>query len=163
MDEERNRGFRMKKDITHTYSVPPELSSLLEKAAEFHGHLGPFLAIGIRMGLLGLKKMGKKKDDRITVDVSLPLHVPFSCIIDGIQFSTHCTIGNQKLSVNDSDSIQIKFKRENDRVQVTITLNKSIFKEIKSELLKEDMSEEEVQRLAWVIASIPEDKLFKML
>ena len=153
----------MKNNIDSTYSVPKELSSLLEKAAEFHGHLGPFLAIGVRMGLGGLKKIGAQKSEQMTIDVSLPLHVPFSCIIDGLQFSTHCTIGNQKLSLKDSDSIQARFRREHDGLQVTITLNKSIFEEIKSELLREDMPEEEVRRLAWMIADIPEDKLFKML
>ena len=28
------------------------LKKLIEKAADFHGHLGPFLVIGVKMGIL---------------------------------------------------------------------------------------------------------------
>jgi len=34
-----------------------ELMDVLDKAAEFHGHLGPFLAIGVRMGLLAKRTL----------------------------------------------------------------------------------------------------------
>jgi len=30
-------------------SVDTELMDVIDKAAEFHGHLGPFLVIGVRM------------------------------------------------------------------------------------------------------------------
>jgi formylmethanofuran dehydrogenase subunit E len=153
----------MKNNMTFARTVPPELASLLEKAAEFHGHLGPFLAIGVKMGLAGLKKIGKQNGHQLVIDASLPLHVPFSCIIDGLQVSTHCTVGNQKLSLEDSDSIRARFKRENDGLEVTIALNKAIFEEMKSDLLGEALSEEEVCRLAWVIAGISEDELFEIL
>jgi len=46
------RGLRMMNSGTLTQTVPSELISLLEKAAEFHGYLGPFLAIGVRLGLV---------------------------------------------------------------------------------------------------------------
>jgi len=151
----------MKNNRTLTYTVPPELVSLLEKAAEFHGHLGPFLAIGVRLGLVGLKKIGQQEDDQLIIDVSLPLHVPFSCIIDGLQVTTQCTVGNQKLSLKDSDSIQARFKRENDRLEVTVVLDKSMFEEMKSKLLGE-AKPEEIRRLAWVIARMSEDELFEI-
>jgi hypothetical protein len=32
----------------------------------------------------------------------LPLSTPFSCILDGIQATTQCTIGNQKLRIKNS-------------------------------------------------------------
>ena len=156
-----SRCLRMKNNRTLTYTVPPELVSLLEKAAEFHGHLGPFLAIGVRLGLVGLKKINQQKNGPLTIDVSLPLHVPFSCIIDGLQVTTQCTVGNQKLSLKDSDSIQARFKRENGRLEVTVALDKSMFEEMKSKLLGE-AKPEEIRRLAWVIASISEDELFEI-
>lgn len=34
-----------------------ELDVILKRAAEFHGHLGPFLVIGVRMGLIGLREL----------------------------------------------------------------------------------------------------------
>ena len=150
----------MKNNINPTRAVSPELTFLLEKAAEFHGHLGPFLTIGVRMGLIGLKKMGKHNNDELVIEASLPLQVPFSCVIDGLQVTTHCTAGNQKLSLKNSDSIQARFKREKARMEVTIALNRSIFEKMKSHLLGEATPKEEIRRLAWVIAGISEDELF---
>ena len=152
----------MKNDLNPTQRVPKELTSLLEKAAEFHGHIGPFLTIGVRIGLIGLKKLSNGCNDKLTVEASLPLHVPFSCIIDGLQFTTHCTIGNQKLSVKDSDNIQVRFKKENEKKEVKITLNKSILEEMKSQLLGESLPDKEIRRLAWKIASLSEGKLFEI-
>ena len=151
----------MKNNKTFTHTVPLEVKSVLEKATEFHGHLGPFLAIGVRLGLVGLKKICKQNDDQLTIDVSLPLHIPFSCIIDGLQVTTQCTVGNQKLSLKDSDSIQARFKRENDRLEVTVALDKSMFEEMKSKLFGE-AKPEEIRRLAWVIARMSEDELFEI-
>jgi formylmethanofuran dehydrogenase subunit E len=152
----------MKNDRNPAHIMPSELTAVLEKAAEFHGHLGPFLAIGVRIGLIGLKEIGKHDASQLTIDLSLPLHVPFSCIIDGLQVTTHCTVGNRRLSLRDSDSVQAKFMRENSRIEVTIGLNKSTFEELKSQLLGEAIPEEEVCRLAWVIAGISEDQLFEI-
>lgn len=30
--------------------INTDLTKLIEKAADFHGHLGPFLVIGVKMG-----------------------------------------------------------------------------------------------------------------
>ncbi|UCB61363.1 MAG: hypothetical protein JSW72_04760, partial [Candidatus Bathyarchaeota archaeon] len=70
----------MKNDVNATPIVPSKLAAVLEKAAEFHGHLGPFLVIGVRIGLIGLKEISKHNGEQLTIDLSLPLHVPFSCI-----------------------------------------------------------------------------------
>jgi len=77
-------------------NVDTELMSIVERAAEFHGHLGPFLVIGVRIGLIGLRELKiKKKNENLRVTAMLRNSVPFSCIIDGIQVATKCTIGNQ--------------------------------------------------------------------
>ncbi|UCH31571.1 MAG: formylmethanofuran dehydrogenase subunit E family protein [Candidatus Bathyarchaeota archaeon] len=143
-------------------TVPPKLKSLLEKAAEFHSHLGPFLTIGVRMGIIGLQKIGKHDSSRLTITASLPLQVPFSCIIDGLQVSTNCTIGNQKLSLEDSETIQAKFRRKDAGREVIVALKTSQFELMKSELLKKGLSDEKVRELAWIIAGKSIDELFEI-
>ena len=150
----------MKNDMNPTHAVPPELTFLLGKAAEFHGHLGPFLVIGVRIGLIGLKKIGKHDAGQLGIEVSLPLHVPFSCIIDGLQVSTNCTVGNQKLSFEDCPSIQVTFERKDNGQKIVVALNQSVFEKLKSQLLQETLSDEEIRNLAWKVAAIPEDELF---
>lgn len=152
----------MKKSLKQEPSSPSEFTSLLKEAAEFHGHLGPFLTIGVRMGLLGLQKMGSRYRTRMTINASLPLHVPFSCIIDGLQVSTHCTVGNQKLSVQDANAIEARFTTGSKNPAVTITLRKAKLEEMKSQLLEEALPADEVRRLAHVIANIPDDELFSI-
>ena len=148
--------------MTLKCNVSPKLTLLLRKAAEFHGHLGPFLAIGVRMGLIGLKKIGRPKNNKLIITASLPLRVPFSCVIDGLQISTKCTVGNRKLSLKDLSIIQAIFKREDNVREIMVTLSRPMFEEMKSRLLQEAVSADEVRRLAWIVASTPEDELFEI-
>jgi len=141
------------------HNVSPGLTTILEKAAEFHGHLGPFLTIGVKMGLMAVDQLDKKTDS-LVVTASLPLRIPFSCIIDGLQITTKCTVGNRKLRVEDSAKFQVEFKRQDNGHKTVVTLNQSVFAKLKSQLLQEAMPDEEVQKLAWKIATIPEDRLF---
>lgn len=146
--------------MTFNRQEPSVLSSFVEKATEFHGHLGPFLVIGVRMGLIGLKKLDAKPNDKqLSVTASLPLHVPFSCIIDGLQVTTKCTVGNQKLTVKNSEEIQAEFKRGSSRGMV-VALSDSAFEKLKAQLLREGMSDEEVCDLAWKVAAMSEGELF---
>lgn len=148
------------KNTTCAHSNSSKQISILEKAAQFHGHLGPFLTIGVRMGVIGLKRLGKPKKNTLMVTASLPLQVPFSCIIDGLQVSTNCTVGNQLLSLKDSATIQVKLERRDNGHAIRIGLNQSMFKRLKSRLLEEEVSNDQVEELARMIANVPEEELF---
>jgi formylmethanofuran dehydrogenase subunit E len=140
--------------------VPFTLSSIIERATEFHGHLGPFLVIGVRIGLIGLERLKTTENTSMTVAASLPLHVPFSCIIDGLQVTTKCTVGNQKLTMTDSTAIKAKFERKDNMQKSIIAVNPSAFETLKTQLLKKGLEKEEVEELAWKVAAIPEAELF---
>jgi formylmethanofuran dehydrogenase subunit E len=66
--------------------------SVLAAAAEFHGHVGPWLALGLRAGLLARRRL---LDDpfRLRAVVRCPARRPFTCFIDGVQFGSGCTMG----------------------------------------------------------------------
>jgi len=137
-----------------------KLDTILKKAVEFHGHLGPFLVIGVRMGLIGVRELkAKENDNKLRVTAILKYSVPFSCVIDGIQVATKCTIGNQKLKLIDSSGIAAEFELQ-QREKVTITVNPTTFHRLKSRLLSENVSQEETQKLASMIASMTEEELF---
>ena len=148
--------------MTLTRNRSSQLIALMEKAVDFHGHLGPFLVIGVRMGRIGLERLGNPAYNSLVITASLPLKVPFSCIIDGLQVSTNCTIGNQKLSLRDSHTIQVRFQREDNKQEILVTLNRSMFEKIKSQLLQEAMPNDEVRKLAWMIVELSEDELFEI-
>jgi len=151
--------------MNHTTSVrdnSPKQASVLERAAQFHGHLGPFLTIGVRMGIIGLKRLGNPRANSLMITASLPLQVPFSCIIDGLQVSTNCTIGNQLLSLKDSSTIQVKLERKDNGQAITIALNESVLKKLRAQLPKTGVPNGQVRELAWMIAKIPEEELFNV-
>jgi len=141
-----------------------EKSALDEKIAEavnFHGHFGPFLVIGVRMGIIGMRELGLKSnnDEKLQVTAHLKYSIPISCIVDGLQVTTKCTIGNQKLKLVDSSNIVAKFALH-DRRKVTVAVNPTIYAKLKSQLLSEQKSPTEVENLAQQIASMPERDLF---
>jgi formylmethanofuran dehydrogenase subunit E len=131
-----------------------KLNVILKKAEEFHGHLGPFLALGVRMGLVGVRELGAKENaEKLHVTVMLKNSVPFSCAIDGIQVATKCTVGNKKLRVKNSSGMAAKFKLNSEHV--TVTVNPATFNK-----LLENVSKEELRELALLVASMPEEELF---
>jgi len=139
--------------------ISEELTSLIKKAADFHGHLGPFLVIGVRMGTLTKKilNVNAGEGSKLRVTAWLPLLTPFSCIIDGIQATTQCTIGNQKLKMENSQTkIIVYFELKNSYKALRIHVDPKIIKELKNRY-SEGASNEE---LAQEIAAIPESQLF---
>jgi formylmethanofuran dehydrogenase subunit E len=137
-----------------------ELIHAIKRAEGFHGHLGPFLVIGVRMGLIGIRELEvKENNDKLRITAMLRHSVPFSCIIDGIQVTTKCTIGNQKLKLIDSAGIAAEFGLQ-QREKVIVTVNPTAFNRLKSKLLSENVSQEETEKLASMIASMPEEELF---
>jgi len=136
-----------------------ELDAVLRKAEDFHGHLGPFLVIGVRMGLVGVRELGVNKNDGLQVTAMTQPFIPFSCVIDGIQVATHCTIGNKKLRLKDSSRISASFKFSDEK-QVIVTVNPTMLERLKGKLLSKDISSEEAQKLAENVASMPEEELF---
>ncbi len=133
--------------------------SILKKAEDFHGHLGPFLVIGVRMGLGGLGRLDGTNENPLAVTASLPLRVPFSCIVDGLQITTHCTTGNQKLRLKDSPKVEAQFERKGHGKKVVVALNQTILETLKAQLTKKKLQDDELRELAWEVASIPESEL----
>jgi formylmethanofuran dehydrogenase subunit E len=146
--------------IVYNQIQKQELADLVRKAVELHGHLGPFLVIGVRMGLVGVRELkAKENDNELRVTAMLKYSVPFSCVIDGIQVATKCTFGNQKLKLIDSSGIVAEFKLQK-RDKVTVTVNPTTFNRLKNRLLSKNDSREETQKLAHMIVSMPEEELF---
>jgi len=134
-----------------------DLKGLIMKAAEFHGHLGPFLVLGIRAGLIGLRELAPEKFRQMHVTVKLNPSVPFSCFIDGIQVTTKCTVGNGLLRLESSrEGISARFEIHSSQRVLTITVRSKVLKYL-MEMFSKGASNE---RLAWEIASLPEEKLF---
>jgi formylmethanofuran dehydrogenase subunit E len=137
-----------------------DLDSIVREAVAFHGHLGPFLVIGVRMGLIGLRELKTSGSDfDLQAIAILKQTPPFSCAIDGIQVTTHCTVGNGKLKLKDKPDIVSAVFEANKERQVTVTLKPTKYEDLKKELPKDRQSYKNIQ-LAREITSAPEEILF---
>jgi len=142
--------------------VNSRLIALLGEAENFHGHFGPFLVIGVRAGLIGLTKLKiEKGNPKLSVTAMLKNSIPYSCIIDGVQVATGCTIGNKRLRLEDSSNISIRFKNNNGK-QVEIEVNSAALDELIERLSALNVEAKEVRRLGYTIASMSEHELFRV-
>ena len=108
---------------------------LLERAIEFHGHGGPFMVIGLRMGLLALKHLDAGGWFDLRCLVSLRWRPLDSCVVDGIQSSTGCTMGKHNIEIDEREGISASFFKNDENLR--ITLRKDIEEKIRNTLAKE--------------------------
>ena len=143
-----------------------DLKTLVERARDIHGHLGPFLVLGVKMGVAGMKRLGIKENMlQLHIEAEMPRQIPYTCTLDGIQATTQCTFGNQRLVFKEANLpiISAKFSLKNPKKQVIISLRDEILQTLMKKLKEAKKDATAVQeKLAWMIASMPEDKLFSI-
>ena|SRR3989338_10290168 len=108
------------------YNLKFKNKRLLKDAIDFHGHLGPYLVLGILMGELAIKKLRCKKHFGIGAIVRGAIKKPVSCLIDGIQISTGCTYGKGNIEKKNGKTIQVLFKNLENNKGIRINLNKNL-------------------------------------
>ena len=67
------------------------------ETVRFHGHDGPFLALGYRLGRHIVKTLKPRGIMDLKITVNTRLSKPLTCVIDGLQCSTFATLGKGNL------------------------------------------------------------------
>ena len=127
----------------------------LNTAREFHGHLGPWLVLGLLMGEYGVKKIGAKKYFGLNVGVSGLNSKPRTCLIDGLQLSTGCTLGKGNIKLLKTRGIFVNFSNTKNKKMATLRLRDNIFQEVVS-----THSHRDCEKLAKKLYKQSPDKLF---
>lgn len=104
------------------------MNKTLRLIEKFHGHLGPYAVIGYRMGKIACKKLGTDPFKK-NVEVMTGTNPPISCIVDGIQLGSGCTLGKGNIIIKDKKLPKAIFKDDNGK-QIIITLKKRVHKDI---------------------------------
>ena len=131
---------------------------LLVAAGRFHGHVGPFLAIGLRMGLLANERMGRAPMD-MKAEVRVVPRPPRSCTLDGIQYASGCTLGKASIRVEpDPAEVAVEF-RLGPRT-LGIRLRQDFLERMEREL--EGSPEKAIIDYAFQIMDTPLDDLFEV-
>jgi formylmethanofuran dehydrogenase subunit E len=79
-------------------------------------------------------------------------------LLDGIQVSTTCTIGNQRLKIKNSKTIQATFRSQKDAKMVKIKLTKHFREQLEQKQKQDTLNE----AFAWELAELPENQLFNI-
>jgi formylmethanofuran dehydrogenase subunit E len=102
----------------------------LREAEKFHGHLGPWLVLGIRAGETALKRLKGKKYFGLEVKVCGANKKPKSCLIDGLQLSTGATYGKGNIEKLNSSKIRIVFYNRLNHKKVILRFKNSLVQKL---------------------------------
>jgi formylmethanofuran dehydrogenase subunit E len=81
----------------------------LKEAEKFHGHLGPYLILGVIAGEYAINKLRCRRYFGLDVKVYGANRKPKSCLIDGLQLSTGATYGKGNIKKFNGSKISIVF------------------------------------------------------
>jgi formylmethanofuran dehydrogenase subunit E len=128
--------------------------SMLEEAARFHGHLGPYLALGLKMGLLA-KELLQGDPFSLSAEIHTSILPPRSCMVDGIQFSSGCTLGKGNIIIKEDSNLFGIFTR--DSRSITIKVRPDIADSLTS------LSHEHLEESAQSLFSKENEDLFEVV
>jgi hypothetical protein len=80
----------------------------IEDLAAFHGHLGPYIVLGYRIGRY-VRQHFCRDPFQMTAVIFCKGMPPQSCLADGIQIGSGCTLGKRNIDIVASDDIRCQF------------------------------------------------------
>jgi len=94
-----------------------------QEAIRFHGHEGPFLALGYRFGSYLIDEFKSESIKGLAIHITIPMRTPYSCFIDGVQCSACTTMGKRNLSAEESggESIGARVSRGEETAVFAMT------------------------------------------
>ncbi len=136
------------------FVVPMDLPEELAALQRFHGHLGIYVTLGLRMGAIGKRTLGGYKGLKATVRTEAK--PPMMCVVDGVQFASACTMGKGNIAVEPADEPGVTFEKEGRRLAISLKagLNRTVQGEMSHE--------REVERSIHYFRA-PEDELFDIV
>ena len=122
----------------------------IELIRKFHGHLGPNVIFGYRMGKL--VRSARPKD--VVANVYCGSEVPLSCLIDGIQLSSGCTMGKNNIKVVGNGELKAEFVYKDGRV-LTVSVRKDV-----ETLLNEGITHDNEDERSLAAFNMSDEELF---
>ena len=95
------------------------MDKLIYHLVKFHGHLGPYLVVGHRMALVSNSLQGKDPTNKRVI-VRTGTKPPLACIIDGIQFTSGCTLGRGKIQILEEGIPEATFVLNGNKVTIKL-------------------------------------------
>ena len=126
----------------------------IKEAERFHGHLGPYLILGILAGEIALKKLKCKKYFGLQVKVWGVNKKPKSCLIDGLQLSTGATYGKGNIKKFSAAHIKIEIIASEKKKKIIFRLKDNLVRKLEelkthkdSELFAQEIYKKDVSQI----------------
>ncbi len=120
----------------------------------FHGHIGPYVVLGYRAGVIANRILGEdpfcKRAHTMT-----GFKPPISCFTDGIQLGSCCTLGKGNITVSDEGEPRVRFELRDGSRSLEISLSDDAKARIAT---AHDW--DGAERLGHQMLTDPEEKLF---
>ena len=135
-----------------------DLPEELKSAKKFHSHLGPNLAIGLKMG----ESIVRRFDNRpfsMKIKAFTGKEPPVSCVIDGLQLSTPATIGNGGIKIYEGGRQEMAAFCGEKELRIKLR------PEVKGYIESKDLSradEEKMEEISLEIWRMTEEELFEI-
>lgn len=97
----------------------------MDELERFHGHVGPFVAMGARMGEFAVTQYNMPRYFGVTVDVECPAIPPHTCLIDGLMVASGATYGKKNINHIVAKEICVIISDDVTGAAVTFTLKSS--------------------------------------
>jgi len=104
---------------------------VLKQAAAFHGHLGPWLVLGLKAGTYARRKLAASPFE-LNARVFCPPGTPYTCFVDGVQFSSGCTMGKGNISHYRANECRVEFTYKGSRSRVQLAVRPEVWDELHS-------------------------------
>ncbi len=125
----------------------------------FHGHLGPYVVAGLRLGRYAIKRLQADPHFGIEADVYCPDAPPPSCVLDGIQFSSGCTLGKRNIRHHiAAEGVTATFRNRRSGQMISLRLRPEAI-----EKAVEKMRQHNDEAGAAVILNMPDAELIEEL
>jgi len=95
------------------------LPAQLERAKAFHSHLGPYLVVGLKMGQIITRRLGQEPFS-ITITSFTGMKPPLSCVVDGLQLVTPCTVGNGGIVIREGGQVRVVAARGPRELEISL-------------------------------------------
>ena len=115
----------------------------------FHGHLGPYVVIGFRLGEHALQRLQARSHFGLEAEVRCAEAPPESCLLDGIQFSTGCTLGKKNISHQVGAPVRACFRKRDTGEEIVLGLREPTVQEAVRRL--REVGEDAAAEYAWTV------------
>jgi formylmethanofuran dehydrogenase subunit E len=147
----------------------------LTQTVQLHGHLGPWVVAGARLGMAGAHAVNAKAHFDVDVTCEGPfVKPPESCFLDGVQIGSGATLGKRNLHYVEAKQVVLKIQNPRTKKIVEVRPSRKLMDLLAAPVPKsagpsgdkpadakaEARHEEEyVEQLARDIAAMPEEEL----